>query len=167
MVGIAQLVRVSDCGPEGRGFDPHFPPKERQKATPLRCGFFIVWKYGNKIKVNEKKYISMVMDSYALFCGGYSVRHCGYFVCGDYVSQLGCLQYGNSLLHELALSPLGDQAILESVCRCHEDEALVDSGYATTDWRGFGWRRFLHSDNSFSSIHAMPSLVGGVQFGNA
>ncbi len=44
MVGIAQLVRVSDCGPEGRGFDPHFPPKERQKAIPFRCGFFIVWK---------------------------------------------------------------------------------------------------------------------------
>ena len=29
MVGIAQLVRVSDCGPEGRGFDPHFPPSQR------------------------------------------------------------------------------------------------------------------------------------------
>ena len=23
---VAQLVRVSDCGPEGRGFDPHHPP---------------------------------------------------------------------------------------------------------------------------------------------
>ena len=26
MVGVAQLVRASDCGPEGRGFDPHLPP---------------------------------------------------------------------------------------------------------------------------------------------
>ncbi len=26
MVGVAQLVRASDCGPEGRGFDPHHPP---------------------------------------------------------------------------------------------------------------------------------------------
>ena len=26
MVGIAQMVRASDCGPEGRGFDSHFPP---------------------------------------------------------------------------------------------------------------------------------------------
>ena len=26
MVGLAQMVRASDCGPEGRGFDPHIPP---------------------------------------------------------------------------------------------------------------------------------------------
>ena len=29
MVGVAQLVRVSDCGPEGRGFDPLHPPRKR------------------------------------------------------------------------------------------------------------------------------------------
>ncbi len=39
MVGIAQLVRVSDCGPEGRGFDPHFPPKERQATSTRRWLF--------------------------------------------------------------------------------------------------------------------------------
>ncbi|AAD07488.1 predicted coding region HP0411 [Helicobacter pylori 26695] len=26
MVGVAQSVRASDCGPEGRGFDSHLPP---------------------------------------------------------------------------------------------------------------------------------------------
>ena len=26
MVVIAQLVRASDCGSEGRGFEPRFPP---------------------------------------------------------------------------------------------------------------------------------------------
>ena len=26
MVGLAQLVRASDCGPEGRRFDPDIPP---------------------------------------------------------------------------------------------------------------------------------------------
>ena len=26
MVGVAQLVRASGCGSEGRGFDPHHPP---------------------------------------------------------------------------------------------------------------------------------------------
>ena len=26
MVIVAQLVRASDCGSEGRGFDPHLPP---------------------------------------------------------------------------------------------------------------------------------------------
>ena len=25
-VGVAQLVRASGCGPEGRGFEPHHPP---------------------------------------------------------------------------------------------------------------------------------------------
>ena len=27
MVVVAQLVRASDCGSEGRGFEPHLPPK--------------------------------------------------------------------------------------------------------------------------------------------
>ena len=27
-MGVAQSVRVSDCGPEGRRFDPDHPPKE-------------------------------------------------------------------------------------------------------------------------------------------
>ena len=26
MVDLAQLVRASDCGSEGRGFEPHIPP---------------------------------------------------------------------------------------------------------------------------------------------
>ncbi len=26
MVGVAQLVRASVCGTEGRGFEPHHPP---------------------------------------------------------------------------------------------------------------------------------------------
>ncbi len=26
MVDVAQLVRASDCGSEGRGFEPRFPP---------------------------------------------------------------------------------------------------------------------------------------------
>ena len=26
MVVLAQLVRASDCGSEGRGFEPHTPP---------------------------------------------------------------------------------------------------------------------------------------------
>ena len=26
MVGLAQMVRASDCGPEGRRFDPAIPP---------------------------------------------------------------------------------------------------------------------------------------------
>ena len=26
LVGLAQMVRASDCGPEGRRFDPDIPP---------------------------------------------------------------------------------------------------------------------------------------------
>ena len=27
MVGLAQMVRASECGPEGRRFDPDIPPQ--------------------------------------------------------------------------------------------------------------------------------------------
>ena len=27
MVGLAQMVRASDCGPEGRRFNPDIPPQ--------------------------------------------------------------------------------------------------------------------------------------------
>ncbi len=29
MVVVAQLVRASDCGSEGRGFETHHPPKRK------------------------------------------------------------------------------------------------------------------------------------------
>src|SRR5258708_27918516 len=32
MVAIAQLVRASDCGSEGRGFEPHWLPNNLVKA---------------------------------------------------------------------------------------------------------------------------------------
>ena len=37
MVDVAQLVRVTDCGSEGRGFESHLPPlKSRRKVFTLR-----------------------------------------------------------------------------------------------------------------------------------
>jgi hypothetical protein len=39
MVVVAQLVRASDCGSEGRGFESHLPPK-REKH---RYGAFLFW----------------------------------------------------------------------------------------------------------------------------
>ncbi len=30
MVDVAQLVRASDCGSEGRGFEPHLPPYKKE-----------------------------------------------------------------------------------------------------------------------------------------
>jgi hypothetical protein len=35
-VGVAQLVRASGCGPEGRGFESHHSPHE--KLVPEKVG---------------------------------------------------------------------------------------------------------------------------------
>ena len=32
MVDVAQLVRASDCGSEGRGFEPHLPPQNAKRS---------------------------------------------------------------------------------------------------------------------------------------
>ena len=32
MVGLAQMVRASDCGPEGRRFDPDIPPHSERES---------------------------------------------------------------------------------------------------------------------------------------
>ncbi len=37
MVGVAQLVRVADCGSVGRGFEPHLPPSKNQSSQ--KAGF--------------------------------------------------------------------------------------------------------------------------------
>ena len=37
MVVVAQLVRASVCGTEGRGFEPHLPPKKKSEKS----GFFL------------------------------------------------------------------------------------------------------------------------------
>ena len=39
MVGIAQLVRASGCGPEGRGFESHYSPHSKKHFE--RSAFFI------------------------------------------------------------------------------------------------------------------------------
>ena len=35
MVGLAQLVRASDCGSEGHEFEPHSPPQARFAVASL------------------------------------------------------------------------------------------------------------------------------------
>jgi hypothetical protein len=39
-VAVAQLVRVLVCGAEGRGFEPHQPPRVL-KAVLKRAAFFV------------------------------------------------------------------------------------------------------------------------------
>jgi hypothetical protein len=40
MVVVAQSVRASDCGSEGRGFESHHPPKQKN-ALEVSGAFFI------------------------------------------------------------------------------------------------------------------------------
>ena len=40
MVGVAQLVRASGCGPEGRGFDSHRSPQKRKSVCLKDKRFF-------------------------------------------------------------------------------------------------------------------------------
>ena len=44
MVDVAQLVRVSVCGTEGRGFEPHLPPLKKQ--NPAFAGFCCIYVIG-------------------------------------------------------------------------------------------------------------------------
>ena len=44
MVDVAQSVRVTDCGSEGRGFESHLPPEEqtKQKGVDYSTPFVFV-----------------------------------------------------------------------------------------------------------------------------
>ena len=44
MVGLAQLVSASGCGPEGRGFESHISPHKKTPSLWRRC-FFMRWTY--------------------------------------------------------------------------------------------------------------------------
>ena len=41
MVDVAQLVRVSVCGTEGRGFEPRLPPQNRKGLVKTRPFCFL------------------------------------------------------------------------------------------------------------------------------
>ena len=49
MVDVAQSVRVTDCGSEGRGFESHLPPEQRSKEmSRIRHLFvFVALRYAN------------------------------------------------------------------------------------------------------------------------
>ena len=54
MVIVAQLVRASDCGSEGRGFEPHLSPLVREEVLILFKASFVF--YDNKF-INNSYYI--------------------------------------------------------------------------------------------------------------
>ena len=56
MVDVAQLVRASDCGSEGRGFEPHLPPlKSRCEVKPRIFLFMSLLCASTPLLINKKK----------------------------------------------------------------------------------------------------------------
>ena len=48
MVDVAQSVRVTDCGSEGRGFESHLPPQRSKEMSRIRHLFvFVALRYAN------------------------------------------------------------------------------------------------------------------------
>ena len=59
MVVLAQLVRASDCGSEGRGFEPHIPPQKGNLIKiRLRAYFFMSTLYQLIQSEHKTEYIS-------------------------------------------------------------------------------------------------------------
>ena len=50
MVGLAQMVRASDCGPEGRRFDPDIPPQKSRQDYEVVVARFFCWDRGREPK---------------------------------------------------------------------------------------------------------------------
>ena len=55
---VAQLVRASDCGSEGRGFETHRGPK----AFPSGKAFFVVFSD------YQKKYVCLFLFTFVQLC---------------------------------------------------------------------------------------------------
>ena len=56
MVDVAQLVRASDCGSEGRGFEPLLPPQGAGKGSA---------------KTSKKPYVSMICKAFLFLYGSW------------------------------------------------------------------------------------------------
>ena len=61
MVGIAQLVRASDCGSEGRGFESHHPP--HKKPQPNRLRFFSYIRLLASYIASQLYYLVVILPS--------------------------------------------------------------------------------------------------------
>ena len=92
MVGVAQLVRVPDCGSEGRGFESHLPPRAKErfrKGLFFVCNSFGIQKMSNfaanlKSAMNRNYKINLRREPE----GGYTV----------FVPSLpGCITYGETV----------------------------------------------------------------------
>lgn len=64
MVVVAQLVRASDCDSEGRGFEPHHPPK---KIPQVLQDFFLKFPENFPEKGSLNSNVNAVHNFYQTF----------------------------------------------------------------------------------------------------
>ena len=83
MVGVAQLVRASDCGPEGRGFETHLPPHILSYKFPRKCLI-----YGELVYIVDNKAVKFYyLNFYKIKCPAtclpkfYWQQMAGIFIC--------------------------------------------------------------------------------------
>ena len=70
MAVVAQQVRASDCGPEGRGFDSHRPPQFKRPtklidATYEETGYNACFFIG--IRTSKKSHLAFLCLNYRTF----------------------------------------------------------------------------------------------------
>ena len=66
MVDVAQLVRVTDCGSEGRGFESHLPPlKARCEVIPriFFCSAVVYKQASTPVKQKNRSCASLAFNS--------------------------------------------------------------------------------------------------------
>ena len=54
MVDVAQLVRVADCGSEGRGFESHLPPEQDKRSKEMSQSGIFLFPYLDLIPLQNK-----------------------------------------------------------------------------------------------------------------
>ncbi len=64
MVGVAQLVRASGCGPEGRGFESHHSPFKKS----YECTAFLFYKIKTGfVEIAPRQFVRMTQPVFIIF----------------------------------------------------------------------------------------------------
>ena len=64
MAGVAQLVRASDCGPEGRWFDSSHPPQICGYRTAVSIQVFQTWDEVSTTSTRTSEIFGLVVRYY-------------------------------------------------------------------------------------------------------
>jgi hypothetical protein len=78
MVDVVQLVRMSDCGSEGRGFESHLPPKQKRLERSDSLIFFMSDK-SLLLEANKKSKADPGERRDSLFCLKYLLQELSFY----------------------------------------------------------------------------------------